>query len=119
MYLLGEQVLGGMFNVVIGERSHGVVAVIIFRLVADVDSSNTACLCGGLEVLREKLSLLVEVVTGTLGTTVSTRTRRTRVGRANIQHRSTDRAVLPSTASRAQWNRVPSIWPSGRHRSSP
>ena len=55
-----------MVHMVIGKRGHGVVAVIVIRLVADLDTLN-ALLGGGLfEVLGEELALFVEVVAGSL-----------------------------------------------------
>lgn len=51
-----------MFNVVVRERRHEVVAVIIVVVITDLDALDT-CLLGGLfEVFGKKLALLVEVV---------------------------------------------------------
>lgn len=55
-----------MLNMVIRKGSHGIIGVVIVRLVANIqagDSSVTGC---GLEVLREQLALFVEVVAGAL-----------------------------------------------------
>lgn len=55
-----------MLDVVIRKRGHSIVRVVIVRLVADVKALD-ACVTGsGLEVLREELALLIEVVTGAL-----------------------------------------------------
>lgn len=55
-----------MLDMVIRERRHGVVTMVVIRLVADIDALDASLLGGLLEVLREKLALLVEVVAGTL-----------------------------------------------------
>jgi hypothetical protein len=52
---------------VVSKSSHCVVAVIIVRLEANIDSFLLAdLLCSGNEVLRQQLLLFVKVVTGAL-----------------------------------------------------
>lgn len=53
-----------MFHVVIRERRHRVVAVVVVRLVADLQTLDARLLGRLLEVLGQKLALLVEVVAG-------------------------------------------------------
>jgi hypothetical protein len=53
---------------VFGEGSHCIVAVVVIQLVSDVHSCNTSILGGFLKIFREKLSLLIEIVAGSLGT---------------------------------------------------
>lgn len=55
-----------MFHVVIRERRHRVVAVVVVRLVADLQTLDARLLGRLLEVLGQKLALLVEVVAGAL-----------------------------------------------------
>ena len=56
-----------MINVVVRECCHGVVAVVIVWLESDIDPSLLSdFLCCSDEVFRQKLTLLVEIVTGTL-----------------------------------------------------
>lgn len=64
---LGKQILGRMLDMVIRERRHSVVAVIVVRLVADLDALDAGLLGGLFEVLGQELALLVEVVAGSLG----------------------------------------------------
>lgn len=63
---LCKQVLGRVFHVVIRERRHRVVAVVVVRLVADLQTLDARLLGRLLEVLGQKLALLVEVVAGAL-----------------------------------------------------
>lgn len=63
---LCKQVLGRMLDMVIRERGHGVVAVVVVGLVAHLDALNPSVLGGLFEVLGEQLALLVEVVAGAL-----------------------------------------------------
>jgi hypothetical protein len=55
-----------MLNVIIGKGSHRIVGVVIIRLVADTQARQPSFLSGGLEVLRQELTLLVEVVASAL-----------------------------------------------------
>jgi len=56
-----------MLDMVIRERCHSKVAVIIIRLEPDVDALLLADLLGrSCEVLRQKLALLIEIVSGAL-----------------------------------------------------
>lgn len=61
-----EEVLGGMLDVVVREGRHREVAVIVVGLVADLDALDAGLLGGLLQVLGEKLALLIEVVAGSL-----------------------------------------------------
>jgi cytochrome b len=55
-------------NVIVGKGSHEVVAVVIVRLHAQLDTLVVAGLLSRVDkVLGEKLALLVEIVAGTLG----------------------------------------------------
>lgn len=60
-----------MLDMVIRERRHGIVTMVIIRLVADIDALDASFLGSLLEVLREKLALLVEIIAGTLRQSVS------------------------------------------------
>jgi hypothetical protein len=51
---------------VIRERRHGKVTVVVIRLIPDLETLDTGLLSRLLEVLREQLALLVEVVASTL-----------------------------------------------------
>lgn len=63
---LSKEILGRMLDMVIREGRHGVVTMVVIRLVADADALD-ASLPGSLfKVLGQKLALLVEVVAGTL-----------------------------------------------------
>lgn len=65
--VLLEQMLCSMIDVVVSKASHGEVAVVIIWLESDGDSRVDASLFGGLfEVLRQKLSLLIKVVSSSL-----------------------------------------------------
>lgn len=55
-----------MLNMVIRKRSHSIVTVVVVRLVADLDALDASLLSGLLKRLGKQLSLLVEVVAGTL-----------------------------------------------------
>ena len=55
-----------MLDVVIRKRGHGVVAVVIVRLIADIQSFHTSFLRRTGEVFGKKLPLLVEVVASSL-----------------------------------------------------
>lgn len=55
-----------MLDMVIGETRHEVVAVVVVRLVADIDALDASVLGSLVEVLRQELALLVEVVAGSL-----------------------------------------------------
>ena len=55
-----------MLDVVIRKRGHGVVAVVIVRLIADIQSFHASFLRRTGEVFGEKLPLLVEVVARSL-----------------------------------------------------
>lgn len=55
-----------MLDVVIRERRHGIITVVIIRLVPHLDPRDTSFLCRLLQVLREKLALLIEVVARSL-----------------------------------------------------
>lgn len=55
-----------MLHVVIREGRHREVAVVVVGLVADLDALDAGLLGGLLQVLGEKLTLLVEVVAGSL-----------------------------------------------------
>jgi len=65
--LLRAEVLGRPLDVVVGKRSHEVVAVVVVGLHAKVDALVVAgFLCRLHEVLWQKLLLLVEVVSSAL-----------------------------------------------------
>lgn len=55
-----------MLDMVIRERGHGVVAVVVVGLVAHVDALNTGLFGRLLKVFGQQLALLVEIVAGTL-----------------------------------------------------
>lgn len=55
-----------MLDVVVREGRHREVAVIVVGLVADLDALDAGLLGGLLQVLGEKLALLIEVVAGSL-----------------------------------------------------
>lgn len=56
-----------MLDVVIGKRGHGVVAVVVVGLIADIDALLvTRFLCRFGEVLGQELPLLVEIVARSL-----------------------------------------------------
>lgn len=55
-----------MLNMVIGERSHRIIRVVVVRLVSHLQTLLPGLLSRSLEVLWEKLALLVEVVAGSL-----------------------------------------------------
>ncbi len=56
-----------MLDVVIGKRSHGVVAVVVVGLVADIDALLITRFFGRFgEVLGQELPLLVEIVARSL-----------------------------------------------------
>lgn len=55
-----------MFNMVVRKGGHGIIRVVIVRLVANVQAGD-ACVTGrGFKVLRKELALFVEVVAGAL-----------------------------------------------------
>jgi hypothetical protein len=65
--LLHAQVLSCPFDMLIGKRSHKVIAVVIVGLHAEVDALVVTGLLGCLdEVLWQQLTLLIEIVAGTL-----------------------------------------------------
>lgn len=55
-----------MLDVVVREGGHGVVAVVVVGLVADLDALDAGLLGRLFEVLGQELALLVEVVAGAL-----------------------------------------------------
>ena len=55
-----------MLNVVIGKGRHSVVGVVVIRLVAHIQTADAGLIGSSDKVLGKKLSLLVEVVTGSL-----------------------------------------------------
>lgn len=55
-----------MLDMVIRERGHGIVAVVVVGLVAHVDALHTGLFGGLLKVFGQQLALLVEIVAGTL-----------------------------------------------------
>ena len=57
-----------MFHMIIRERRHSIITVIVIRLVPNRHALHTSLLGSFLEVLRKKLALLVEVVSGALYT---------------------------------------------------
>jgi hypothetical protein len=59
--------LGGVVDMIVGKRSHRVVAVVIIRLISDIDSFLLSGLfrCSN-EVFWQQLTILVEIVSGTL-----------------------------------------------------
>ena len=63
---LCKKILGSMVNMIIRECRHSVVAMIIVRLVANIDTLNTGFFSSRLEVFREKLTLFVKVVSSSL-----------------------------------------------------
>lgn len=63
---LCKEILGRMLNVVIRERRHGVITMVVIRLVPNLDPRDSCFLRRLLQVLGEKLALLVEVVAGSL-----------------------------------------------------
>lgn len=64
---LSEQILGCVLDVVVGERGHGVITVVVVRLVADIDALLVAGFFGRFgEILGKELSLFVEVVARSL-----------------------------------------------------
>jgi hypothetical protein len=63
---LSKEIFGRVLDMVIRERRHGVVTMIVIRLVADIDALDASLLGSLLKVFREKLALLVEVIAGTL-----------------------------------------------------
>jgi hypothetical protein len=60
-----------MLDMVIREGSHGIVTMIVIRLVADAHALDASLLGGLFKVLRQKLALFVEVVAGTLPQSIS------------------------------------------------
>ena len=72
MHVLRIQVLRRPLDMVICERGHEVVAVVVVRLQAELDALVVACLlCCLDEVLWQELLLLVEVVAGALSGCIS------------------------------------------------
>lgn len=66
--LLCIEILGSMGNMVVRKRSNGVVAVIMTRVLPQVDSVGLANRFGGFnEILGQELALLAKVVVQTLG----------------------------------------------------
>ena len=63
---LSKQKLGRMFNMIIRERSHRKITVIVIGLVPNRHALHARLLGSFLEVLGKKLTLLVEVVAGAL-----------------------------------------------------
>lgn len=56
-----------MVDVIVGKAGHGKVTVVVVRLFPDIDALLLADRLGRVfEILREELSLLVEVVAGAL-----------------------------------------------------
>jgi len=55
-----------MINMIIRKRSHGIITVIVVRLVPHIHALNASLGDGLLEVLGEQLALFVEVVAGSL-----------------------------------------------------
>jgi len=55
-----------MLDVLVGKRCHEVIRVIVAFPVVNLDVVESLFLSHSLEILREKLTLLVEVVAGTL-----------------------------------------------------
>lgn len=55
-----------MLDMVVCERRHRVIAMVVIRLVPDIDALHAGLLGCLFEVLGEELALLVEVVTGSL-----------------------------------------------------
>lgn len=51
-----------MLDMIIRKRGHGVIAMIIIWLVADIHTFHASLLRGAGEVFREQLSLFVEIV---------------------------------------------------------
>jgi hypothetical protein len=64
---LCKEILGRVLDVIIRKGSHSIVRVVIVRLVADVKALDTCIAGSALEVLRQKLALLVEVISSALG----------------------------------------------------
>lgn len=62
IHALCKQILGGMFDMIIRKCRHGIVTVIVIRLVANRQARNARLLGRFLEVLGQKLALLVEIV---------------------------------------------------------
>src|ERR1700716_1951804 len=61
-HALCKQILGGMFDMIIRKCRHGIVTVIVIRLVANRHARDAGLLGRFLEVLGQKLALLVEIV---------------------------------------------------------
>jgi hypothetical protein len=55
-----------MLDMIIRECRHGIVAVIVIWLIANIHTSDTRFLGRFLEVLGQELTLLVEIVAGAL-----------------------------------------------------
>lgn len=67
MDILSKQVLRSPLDVVICEGRHSEVAVVIIGLIANIDTLLVAdFLCSLIEILRQKLLLLVEIVASAL-----------------------------------------------------
>lgn len=63
---LRKQILGRMLHMLIRERRHKVIAMIVLGLVADAHAFDAGLLGGFFEVFGEELALFVEVVAGSL-----------------------------------------------------
>lgn len=61
-----------MLDMVVGERRHRVIAMIVIRLVPNIDTLYASVLGGLFEVLGEELALFVEVVAGSLDSVLAT-----------------------------------------------
>jgi hypothetical protein len=55
-----------MLDMIIRECRHGIVAVIVIRLIANIHTGDTRFLGRFLKVLGQELTLLVEIVAGAL-----------------------------------------------------
>ena len=71
-YILSEQMLRSMIDMIISKRSYSKVAMIMVRLISNVQVLVVSCLLGSFrKILREQLALLVKVVARTLMITQS------------------------------------------------
>lgn len=72
-----NQILGRMLDMIVRKASHRIITMIVIRLVPDLDTLHAGVFGRFFEILRKKLTLFVEVVSGSLGrhTGVSTPSR--------------------------------------------
>jgi hypothetical protein len=104
-------------NMLVRERSHEVVAVVVVGLHAQVDAFVIAGFLRCLhEVFGQELVLLVEVVASALASVSNVCSGST--GGGHAPHQSASPADL-SIASQVRWRRAASTSPAGPHQSIP